>query len=162
MAVSSSTDRHQQRFDTGGVRELIHCATRERVRPAKGDRVRRRHKAMLGGLAGVLGAAAIRVAQALPLTEDAEPEHEYRSRMAKKKDSKKMGVGPGLAGRRKRRGNNQLSWRYRSAASSSAPRCARLIYVAVPRTRRRDLRGFFGRWRRYGEHRRRARSGSSL
>jgi hypothetical protein len=59
---------------------------------------------MLGGLAGILGAAAIRVAQALPLTEDAEPEHEYRSRMAKKKDSKKMGSGPRTRRKKEKKG----------------------------------------------------------
>jgi len=56
--------------------------------------MRRRHKATLGAFIGALGAAAIRVVQALPLTRDAEPEYEYPSRMAKKKDFKKMGSGP--------------------------------------------------------------------
>jgi hypothetical protein len=66
--------------------------------------VRRGHKAMLGGLAGVLGAAAIRVAQALPLTEEAEPEYEYPSRKAKKKDWKKMGSGPRTRRKKEKKG----------------------------------------------------------
>lgn len=63
-----------------------------------------RHKAIFGGLAGMLGAAAIRVAQALPLAEDAEPEHEYPSRKAKKKDSKKMGSGPRTRRKKEKKG----------------------------------------------------------
>lgn len=57
----------------------------------------RRRRAVVGGLAGtlgVLGVAAIRVVRALPLVEDAEPEHVYPTRKAKKKDAKKMGSGP--------------------------------------------------------------------
>jgi hypothetical protein len=61
-------------------------------------------KAILGGLAGVLGAAAIRIAHALPLTEAAEPEHEYPSRKAKKKDSKKMGSGPRTRRKKEKKG----------------------------------------------------------
>ena len=63
-----------------------------------------RHKAIFGGLAGVLGAAAIRIAQAMPLTEDAEPAYEYPSRKAKKKDSKKMGSGPRTRRKKEKKG----------------------------------------------------------
>jgi len=63
-----------------------------------------RRKALLGGFAGLLGAAAIRVAQALPLTEDAEPAYEYPSRKAKKMDSKKMGSGPRTRRKKEKKG----------------------------------------------------------
>jgi hypothetical protein len=62
------------------------------------------HKAILGGLAGVLGAAVIRVTQAMPLTEEAEPEYEYPSRKAKKKDSKMMGSGPRTRRKKEKKG----------------------------------------------------------
>jgi hypothetical protein len=55
-------------------------------------------------VASVLAAAAIRVAQAMPLAEDAEPEYEYPSRMAKKKDSKKMGSGPRTRRKKEKKG----------------------------------------------------------
>jgi hypothetical protein len=61
-------------------------------------------KAAFGGVASVLAAAAIRVAQAMPLAEDAEPEYEYPSRMAKKKDSKKMGSGPRTRRKKEKKG----------------------------------------------------------
>jgi hypothetical protein len=67
----------------------------------------RGRKAAVGGLAaalGVLGAAAIRIARALPLTEDAEPEHEYPSRKAKKKDAMKMGSGPRTRRKKEKKG----------------------------------------------------------
>jgi hypothetical protein len=62
------------------------------------------HKAILGAFTGVLGAAVIRVVQALPLAEDAEPEYEYPSRMAKKKDFKKMGRGPRTRRKKEKKG----------------------------------------------------------
>jgi hypothetical protein len=73
----------------------------------KGERMGRRRKAAIGGLAGtlgVLGVAAIRVVRALPLAEDAEPEHVYPSRMAKKKDAKKMGSGPRTRRKKQKKG----------------------------------------------------------
>ena len=63
-----------------------------------------RRNAMLGGFAALLGAAAIRIAQALPLAEDAEPAYEYPSRKAKKKDSKKMGNGPRTRRKKEKKG----------------------------------------------------------
>jgi hypothetical protein len=63
-----------------------------------------RHKAMLSGFVGVVGAAALRLVQALPLTEDAEPEYEYPSRKAKKMVSKKMGNGPRTRRKKEKKG----------------------------------------------------------
>jgi len=51
-----------------------------------------------------LGAAALGIAQALPLTEDAEPAYEYPSRKAKKMDSKKMGSGPRTRRKKEKKG----------------------------------------------------------
>jgi hypothetical protein len=62
------------------------------------------HKAALAATLGVLGAAAIRVARALPLAEEAEPDYEYPSRMAKKKDAKKMGSGPRTRHKKEKKG----------------------------------------------------------
>jgi hypothetical protein len=62
---------------------------------------------VVGGVAttlGVLGAAAIRVVRAVPLVEDAEPEHEYPTRMAKKKDHKKIGSGPRTRHKKQKKG----------------------------------------------------------
>ena len=82
---------------------MISCG--ERVRTvAKGDRVSTRRKAMLGRFAGLFGAAAFGIAQALPLTEDAEPAYEYPSRKAKKMDSKKMGSGPRTRRKKEKKG----------------------------------------------------------
>ncbi len=62
------------------------------------------HKTALAAALGVLGAAVIRIARALPLAEEAEPEHVHPSRKAKKKDSKKMGSGPRTRRKKEKKG----------------------------------------------------------
>jgi hypothetical protein len=62
------------------------------------------HKAAIAATIGLVGAAVIRIARTLPLAEDAEPEHEYPSRWAKKKDAKKMGSGPRTRRKKEKKG----------------------------------------------------------
>ena len=69
--------------------------------------MRRKHRAVVGSAAtaaAVLGAAVVRVVRALPLVEDAEPEHEYPTRKAKKKDHKKIGSGPRTRNKKRKKG----------------------------------------------------------
>jgi hypothetical protein len=66
--------------------------------------MRRDHKAAVVAAIAALGAAAIRVARALPLAEEAEPEYEYPSRKAKKMDIKKMGSGPRTQRKKEKKG----------------------------------------------------------
>lgn len=66
--------------------------------------MRRDHKAAALATIAVLGAAAIRVARALSLAEEAEPEHEYPSGKAKKMDTKKMGSGPRTQRKKEKKG----------------------------------------------------------